>query len=185
MDIFSWGWGFPTRTTCAILVNWYCFDIDSEPEVVNGVDNLRVIFSHGSFIALSQIMGTVLLPHPTPVSCPRLDLEWTQSVSHWYDACNDVHYNSLWPSDDIWWHSFGSTLAQIMAWCLMAPNHYLNQCWLLVKGVLYSLAFIHLGAISQDLQLMNLMRNMHSEITLSKLLPGASELKFIQGHSLS
>ena len=23
----------------------------------------------------------------------------------------------------------GSTLAQVMAWCLMAPSHYLNQCW--------------------------------------------------------
>ena len=26
-------------------------------------------------------------------------------------------------------HISGSTLAQVMAWCLMAPNHYLNQCW--------------------------------------------------------
>ena len=28
-----------------------------------------------------------------------------------------------------------STLAQIMACCLMAPSHYLNQCWLIIKGV--------------------------------------------------
>ena len=43
--------------------------------------------------------------------------------------------NSLWPSDFIWWHRSRSTLAQVMAWCLMAPSHYLNQCWLLISVV--------------------------------------------------
>ena len=28
------------------------------------------------------------------------------------------------------------TLDQVMAWCLMAPSRYLNQCWLIIKGVL-------------------------------------------------
>ena len=27
-----------------------------------------------------------------------------------------------------WRHGFGATLAQVMACCLMAPSHYLNQC---------------------------------------------------------
>ena len=45
--------------------------------------------------------------------------------------------NSLWPSDTIWWYSSGSTLAQVMACCLMAPSHYLNQCWLLIREVLW------------------------------------------------
>ena len=45
--------------------------------------------------------------------------------------------NSLWLSDTIWWHKFGSTLAQVMACCLMAPNHYPNQCWFIIKGVLW------------------------------------------------
>ena len=27
----------------------------------------------------------------------------------------------------------GSTLAQVMVWCLMAPRHYLNQCWLIIS----------------------------------------------------
>ena len=30
-----------------------------------------------------------------------------------------------------------STLAQVMAWCLMAPSHYLNQCWLIIKDILW------------------------------------------------
>ena len=28
---------------------------------------------------------------------------------------------------------FGSTLAQVMAWCLTAPSHHLNQCWLCIS----------------------------------------------------
>ena len=43
--------------------------------------------------------------------------------------------NSLWPSDAIWRHRSGSTLALVMACCLKAPSHYLNQCWLIVSKV--------------------------------------------------
>ena len=43
--------------------------------------------------------------------------------------------NSLWPSDTIWQHRFGSALAQVMACCLTAPSHYLNQCWLTISKI--------------------------------------------------
>ena len=43
--------------------------------------------------------------------------------------------NSLWPSDTIWRHGIGSTLVQVMACCLTAPSHYLNQCWLIISKV--------------------------------------------------
>ena len=43
--------------------------------------------------------------------------------------------NLLWPSDAIWWQRSGSTLAQVMACCLTAPSHYLNQCWLIISEV--------------------------------------------------
>ena len=43
--------------------------------------------------------------------------------------------NSLRPSDCIWRHRPGSTLAQVMACCLTAPSHYLNQCWLIISKV--------------------------------------------------
>ena len=43
--------------------------------------------------------------------------------------------NSLWPSDAIWRQRSGSTLVQIMACCLTAPSHYLNQCWLIISKV--------------------------------------------------
>ena len=48
------------------------------------------------------------------------------------------HLDNGWsdgPSDGIWWHRGRSTLVQIMTNCLMAPSHYLNQCWLITKGV--------------------------------------------------
>ena len=43
--------------------------------------------------------------------------------------------NLLWPSDAMWWHRTGSTLARVMACCLVAPSHYLNQCWLTISKV--------------------------------------------------
>ena len=43
--------------------------------------------------------------------------------------------NSLWPSDSI--HVYGNkdlgNIGQVMACCLMAPSHYLDQCWLLIS----------------------------------------------------
>ena len=55
----------------------------------------------------------------------------TKSVALWYTVVmfHIVALNSLWSSDTISWHGSGSTLAHVMAWCLMAPSHYLNQCW--------------------------------------------------------
>ena len=45
--------------------------------------------------------------------------------------------NSLWPGDAIWWYRSGSKLAQVMASCLMAPTHYLKQCWRLINWDLW------------------------------------------------
>ena len=45
--------------------------------------------------------------------------------------------NSLGPSDAILrWKSW-STLVQVMASCLTAPSHYLNQCWLIISKVMW------------------------------------------------
>ena len=43
--------------------------------------------------------------------------------------------NLLWPSDTIWQQRSGSTLAQVLACCLSAPSHYLNQCWLIISEI--------------------------------------------------
>ena len=55
--------------------------------------------------------------------------------------------NSLWPSDVIWQHRSESTLAQVVAWCLTAPSHFLNQCWLIIS---VKSSDIHIRAISQE-----------------------------------
>ena len=74
-------------------------------------------------------------------------------------------------ADAIWGNRSRSTLAQVMAWCLMAPRHYLNQCWLIIKGVLWH--------SPKSKVLTNFIHIMFLDIILLKLLPhlpGASEL---------
>ena len=46
-----------------------------------------------------------------------------------------ISFNTLRPSNAIWWHKSVSTLAQVMVWYLTAPSHYLNQCWLIISEV--------------------------------------------------
>ena len=48
---------------------------------------------------------------------------------------NIFQLNSLVPNDVIRWQRSGSTLAQVMACCLTAPSHYLNQCWLIISKI--------------------------------------------------
>ena len=43
--------------------------------------------------------------------------------------------NSLWQSDAIRRQGTEWILAQVMACCLTAPSHYLNQCWLIISKV--------------------------------------------------
>ena len=45
--------------------------------------------------------------------------------------------NSLWSSDAIWRHRSGSILAQVIACCLTAPSHYLNQYWFIISEVFW------------------------------------------------
>ena len=54
---------------------------------------------------------------------------------------------SLWPSDTIWQHRTRSAWAQVMACCLIAPSHYLDQCWLNINEVLWH--SIHMRTILQ------------------------------------
>ena len=82
-----------------------------------------------------------------------------RTLYRWGTSCDWL--NSLWLSDAIWQHRSGSTLAQVMACCLTAPSHCLNQCccltapshylnqrWLTVTDVCFVAGF-HLRSISQ------------------------------------
>ena len=47
-----------------------------------------------------------------------------------------VHWvNPLRLNNSIWIHRSGQTLTQVMACCLVAPSHYLHQCWLIISEV--------------------------------------------------
>ena len=61
-------------------------------------------------------------------------------VQYWLCRTDNMYWcsrvNSLGPSDAIWHCRSWSTLVQVMAYCLTAPSHYLNQCWLIISKVL-------------------------------------------------
>ena len=51
--------------------------------------------------------------------------------------CISSKHNSEYLCDVIWWRRSGPTFAQVMDCCLVAPGHYLNQCCLIIKAVLW------------------------------------------------
>ena len=59
----------------------------------------------------------------------------TDGQTDWQDETCITTFNSMGPNDAIWRQGSGSTLAQVMACCLTAPSHYLNQCWLIIRKV--------------------------------------------------
>ena len=72
----------------------------------------------------------------------------TQIVQYHYRS-NTL--NSLRPSDAIWRQWSWTTLAQVMACCLTAPSHYLNQCWLIIRGVLWHTSESSFAGIAQGI----------------------------------
>ena len=59
-----------------------------------------------------------------------------------------------------------------MAWCLTAPSHYLNQCWLIIHGFLWRLPMTNFTGCTQDIY-------SYSEFeknTLVKLLPNSESI---------
>ena len=73
---------------------------------------------------------------------------------HWHISVRsiaNVPVNSLRPSDAIWRQWSWTTLAQVMACCLTAPSHYLNQCWLIIRGVLWHTSESSFAGIAQGI----------------------------------
>ena len=68
------------------------------------------------------------------------NLEKTEHKKNHQDSLGKVKFcafcfSTKWPSFWVWWQKTGSTLTQVMACCLMATSHYLNQWWLIIKEV--------------------------------------------------
>ena len=68
-----------------------------------------------------------------------------------------------------WRHRSGSTLVQVLACCLTAPSHYLNQCWLIISEVLWHAPQRNFTAIDQVDILYNELENYNFEITATSL----------------
>ena len=75
-----------------------------------------------------------------------------KQVQYW--DCLYVNFNSLWPSGAIWQHWSESILAHVMAWCLTAPSHHWNKCWLVING----LNGIPLRAISWEILVISICK---------------------------
>ena len=80
-------------------------------------------------------------------------------------TCSDININLLWPSDGTRRQRFGSTLVQVMACCLTAPSHYLDECWLIISGVLWLSPESHFTWYAQDSYLWNKFENYWFKIT--------------------
>ena len=68
-------------------------------------------------------------------STESLNCYWCHHIKsgQTYFPCNAI--KALRPSEAIWLQRSGSTLPELMACCLMAPSHHLNQCWLIMNLV--------------------------------------------------
>ena len=74
-----------------------------------------------------------------------------------YKISQQTFKHSLQPGGLVIWHQRSwSILVQVLAWCLMTPNHYLDQCWLIFNIVNYKhlqtysrLTFIWISKIFQ------------------------------------
>ena len=97
-----------------------------------------------------------LLVQHSLVAIPLLGFDdenyiWLIWINDCIKCMDDCSINSLWSSDAIWQRfSLRSTLPQVMACCLTAPSHYLNQCWFITSGVLRHSTEINFATSAQD-----------------------------------
>ena len=70
--------------------------------------------------------------HKEQFCCSRMDFFNCKRMRLGQEDCQ---VNSLWSNDAIWRQRSGSTLAQVMACCLTAPSHHLNQCWFTISKI--------------------------------------------------
>ena len=84
---------------------------------------------------------------------------WYQFENYWFKTSTTsprgqwVNPPALVVSErhEPWWNRSGSTLAQVMACCLTAPSHYLNQCWLNISVALWHSAENDFTRNAQDI----------------------------------
>ena len=76
-----------------------------------------------------------ILNHTCPYKCQlylKLNTKRNLSISEKHTS-SWLLINSWWSSHVIWRQRTELTLTQAMAWCLTAPSHHLNHCWLIIS----------------------------------------------------
>ena len=69
-----------------------------------------------------------------------LQSNWSVNPILVYDGMhNPMPSYSLWPSDTLWAYRSWSTLAQIMAYYMLASQYLksISKCWLVISGILW------------------------------------------------
>ena len=147
---------FPTTS------EWSTISLPTQVRLI--LETWRYVLSHPIFPISFNVTSLALWQPYIRADAMFAPSQWEtvslcNDVSHWLGASlaiNDCHsaseatltdlstliictVNSLRPSDSIWRQWSWTTLAQVMACCLMAPSHYLNQCWLTISKVLWQL----------------------------------------------
>ena len=125
---------------------------------------VHLSWSFDLLVSVNSCTANVNIDNVTFVSCCMGKSSWSIFIIKIFCLCNTV-FNSPWPGDAILQHRSGSTLTQVMACCLTAPSHYLNQCWLVISGF----CGIHVRAIFQEILLISICK-MNLEIMILKLL---------------
>ena len=118
--------------------------------------------------------------------CNGHDITHIQQKEIFTSAKKTIHegmikYALLLHSDAIWRHRSELTLSRVMAWWPMAPSHYLNKCWLLIKCFLCHPPESNLTASVQTTMLYFALK------VILKLLPhapGTSEFTFSIGFGI-
>ena len=87
-------------------------------------------YKHGLTLFPARIINNIHYKIWDEMTYPFLNFN-TATAEVWKWTSNLI----LRPSEAIWRHGSGSTWAQVMACCLTAPSHYLNQCWLIISKV--------------------------------------------------
>ena len=129
-------WGFPYRDSC----RWMLYNTQltfTQPLLAR--TNLKSLQGIFNFLGPGR---NAFHFKDSPVKCNPVIFHILWEIFLRYTPPHDWRcvINSLWPSETMWWHTSGSTLAQVMACCLMAPNHYPNQClWVIVESTCLSI----------------------------------------------
>ena len=89
-------------------------------------------------IVWKKLFAIIFWPQCAYVSYPILQVSYDNNCQWAHLSGKWLSFNSVWPKDAIWCQWSWSILTQVMACCLTALSHYMNQYCLTINMVLDS-----------------------------------------------